>query len=120
GQRTAATNWFDGPALTAGLGLGAAAFALQLGVDFSLKIPALALAFVVVGGMWVQRSWPSAKPTGASIGGPIARSLPLVAGIVVVSATTLWVIPLYRGEAKRQDAHNTIARMAPGRTEPQK
>ncbi|HTO03047.1 MAG TPA: O-antigen ligase family protein, partial [Opitutus sp.] len=118
GQRAAAKHWFEGPGLTAGLGMGAAAFALQLAVDFSLKIPALAMAFAAVAGMWVQRSWSSPKSGGSANGGPLTKSLPLLAGIVVASATVLWVIPLYRGEAKRQNAQSTIARMAPGRSEP--
>ena len=36
----------------------------------------------------------------------------------VACATVLWVIPIYRGEAKRQEAQTLIARMAPGRSEP--
>lgn len=118
GRRKAAKDWFDGPQSTAGFGMGAAAFALQLVVDFSLKIPALAMAFAVVSAIWIQRSWPPPKSDGAAVGEPVARSLSLVAAIAVTSATIVWMIPIYRGEAKRQDAQIALARMAPGGSEP--
>lgn len=118
-KHLAATDWFDNSTVTVGMGAGMAAFALQLVVDSSLKIPALGMAFAMLTAMVVQRAWPvsiraSASPEKSSRG---KWSAFMAAG--AASATLLVVVPFYRGEVKRQSARREIDRMALGGVEPQ-
>jgi O-antigen ligase len=119
GRWPAGSNWFDGQAVTAGLAAGAAAFALQLTVDFSLKIPALAMSFAVVAAMVVQRMWLAPVLAPMHPRTKYRRNLAVLMAAGVAGVTGLLVVPLYRGEGKRQAARQQIDRMAPGRFEPQ-
>lgn len=110
----------DGSHLTIGLAVGASAFAVQLTVDFGLRVPALALAFGVVVGMLVQRVWPS--NVSAGIRGQLTRNR-IGSGTAALGVAALcigFVRPLISSEASRQSARATIDRMAPGRLAPQR
>ncbi len=90
---------------------GMAAFALQLGVDFHLKIPALAMAFAMVAALAVQEFWPviaeaeggarNARRFGCAVG-----SIAVLAGVIFFAA------PVYRAEALRYGARQEMDRMA--------
>jgi tetratricopeptide (TPR) repeat protein len=116
-RRSAHTNGLDGSSFRTGLALGLLAFALQLVVDSTLKLPALAMSFATVAGMWVQRSWPVIPSTDMRPRTMVSR---VASGLVAVGivATTIGVAgPMYRGEAIRAQAREKIDRMAPGRFE---
>ena len=110
-------DWFDGYSFTAGLSVGAAAFALQLLVDFNLKIPALAMSFAVITAMLVQRQWP-AKEYASVHPGRVDQIFALLIAVGTSAATTLLVMPVYRGEAMRQTARRLIDQLALQRLAP--
>jgi hypothetical protein len=117
-RRPSDIDWFDSSTVTVGMGAGVAAFVLQLAVDFSLKIPALGMAFAVVTAMFVQRAWlVPVRATAVPIRKPRSMLLVFIA-VGIVTTTLLVVMPLYRGEAKRQSARNKIDKMALVRSEP--
>lgn len=93
-------------ALAAGLG----AFALQLLLEFHLKIPALAMAFAVVAALWVQLSWP--RPHSGSIGSAARTAALLGAAVIVAGAMLAVTYPMYRAEAWRRDARESLDRLA--------
>jgi len=90
---------------------GLAAFALQLLVDFNFKIPALAMAFAIVAALVVQSRW---RPQGRACA-KVSRTrwtLMAVAALAVVIGTVWFAQPLYRGEALRYIARQSIDRLA--------
>jgi O-antigen ligase len=93
------------------LGVGLAAFALQLLLEFHLKIPALALAFAIVAALWVQLSW--RRPPAAASGGSVLRNAILLGFAFVVAGGLLaGAYPTYRAEAWRLDARRSLDRLA--------
>lgn len=109
------------------LAIGLLAFAFHLGVDFHLKIPALAMTVATLAALLVQQTWPAAavlspasriasspSPAARSASFP-ARSLPRVAwgGLAIASIlfTALVLIPRYRAEGLRYAAHQEIDRI---------
>ncbi len=94
------------------LAIGLLAFALHLTVDFHLKIPALAQAVAIMGGLLLgRRPPPDTRPTcGAA---PWIRRSGYGAAALAVGATVLGVIhPLYRAEALRLAAREAIDQLA--------
>jgi O-antigen ligase len=98
--------WSKNPRLHQAMALGLLAFALQLLVDFHLKIPALAMALATVAGLLSQydrvaktRSMPS------RIGFGVAALL-LMVGLVGFAQ------PHYRAEALRYSSRQAINRLA--------
>ena len=90
---------------------GMAAFALQLFVDFHFKIPALAMAFAIVGAIVVQQFWPvleAPRPLGWS-----PERVFAIAGLVgCAAAVVFFVVPHFRAEALRYRAHRAIDQVA--------
>lgn len=87
--------------------VGVTAFSLQLFIDFHFKIPALAMAFGVVAALVVQNRWP--VPTSHAL--PPScwhRRLTWVSACAVAYCTFSFAIPLYRGEALRYKARQSI------------
>ncbi len=101
-------NWLDDPIVRQGLGIGILAFVLQLAVDFHFKIPALAMSFASIAGLLVSRSWPHA----AAPGGFGYRPILAVIALAVAAGVGFEITPLYRGEALRFAARESIDRMA--------
>ncbi len=91
---------FDGSLVVQGLAAGLLAFALQLLVEFNLKIPALAMSAAIVAALVVQRRWfvsENLSPPGAAgrcIGGAMIAA--------VAAAICLFVLPRYHAEALRE------------------
>lgn len=94
-----------------GIVAGLAAFALQLFVDFHLKIPALAMAFATLAGLAVQRRWPAGW-SRSERGAAIERDFCVVAGTFVLGGAIWFASPLYRAEALRYAARQSIDRLA--------
>ena len=98
------------PTLRAGLAIGLLAFALQLFVDFNLKIPALAQAAAIAAalvlapsGGWRFSRW-ERSVRAPWIVGP--------AGAVLLAAAILcWIVPTYRAEALRYEAREQLERL---------
>jgi O-antigen ligase len=100
--------------LAAAAWTGLLAFFLHLGVDFHLKIPALAMIVATVSALVVQEAWPR-KPAPA--GGDPARSrLSLTAAwcgaAAVLGFAVLCAAPKYEAEKFRWAARETIDKMA--------
>lgn len=96
-------RWWIAPSV-----VGLMAFALQLFVEFHLKIPALALIVATIAAMVIQTVWTNAPRTS-----PASKLVKAVsAGLaVLVAAVTLGiVVPIYRAEALRQGARQSIDR----------
>ncbi len=103
----ALTGW-EGDDITNAVGVGLCAFALSLFVDFHLKIPALAMIVAVLAGELVQRSW--SAPAGVYAG--IKVQVGLLAACLAVALFTLGVaLPIYRAEAERYAARQSIDRL---------
>lgn len=104
-------GWIDSSTFTAGLGVGLLAFALQMALDFHLKIPALALAFGVLAALAVGNRWrvapqPSTNGVNAGAGGVL-----LAAGVAWLVAALGFLVPLLRSEAERAPARREIDRL---------
>lgn len=93
------------------LAAGLAAFALQLWVEFHFKIPALAMTAAVIAGLWVQRRWPQRQRI-LRIAAPWRRRLLTGAAVATVAGTAVWAVPVYRAEALRYGARESINRLA--------
>ena len=97
------------PALRSGLAVGLLAFALQMLVDFNLKIPALAQAAAIAAAL-------VAAPSGARPPGRWERGVrvPWMTGAVMAAllavAIPWWVVPVYRAEALRCAAREQLDR----------
>ena len=97
--------------------VGLLAFALQLFVDFHLKIPALAMAAAVVAALVVQRSWP--LPEIPSLPSASLRLAGLAAALATVAIVPAAVLPFYRSEAARYEPRRAIDRLAAGAVTPE-
>jgi len=103
-----------GAGRSAALGIGILAFALQLLMDFHLKIPALAMAFAALSGLWVGGAWPLApdpsdtSPASRRFAGPFQAAVALAA-IALVGG---WIFPRFQAEHVRWAAREKIDRMA--------
>lgn len=104
------TGWADSSTFTSGLGIGLLAFALQMALDFHLKIPALALAFAVVAALAVGNRWhaPQSVKGGSRAGWGIGA---LVVGVVWLATSLGFFVPLLRSEAERTLARREIDRL---------
>jgi tetratricopeptide (TPR) repeat protein len=103
-------DWLDDRAIAGALTAGVAAFALQLLVDFHFKIPALAMAFVIVAALLIQRAW---QPPRTLARVSLARRLRnFAAAAIVLVVIGGWALPYYRGEALRYAARQSINQMA--------
>lgn len=92
------------------LAAGLATFALQLMVDFNLKIPALAMVFATVAAFWVQRAWQVSSSPLTRVWAP--RLGHALAGAAAVGMTAWGALPLCRGEALRYAARQSVDRIA--------
>jgi O-antigen ligase len=90
-----------------GFAIGALAFALQMLVDFHLKIPALAMSLAVVGAL-------ALGPSGESAPRPAARRLRWWVAAILVLVALIPVGRFYRGEALRYGARQAIDSVAGG------
>lgn len=103
-------------ALRAGLVIGLLAFALQLAVDFSLKIPALAQAAAVAAALAASRA-DSRAPALFRRTRRLAWVVPAAAAALVAAMLVVKWLPLYRAEALRYEARESldlVARQPPG------
>jgi len=110
--KTRRSDWLESPTVVAALGVGLLAFGLQMGLEFHLKIPALALMLATTAGLVVSRTWPGGvspaecrPPQWTAIGYGIAG----VAGALMVAR---WGTPLLRAEAWREAGRYAIDRLA--------
>jgi hypothetical protein len=101
-------NWLADSLVRQALGIGILAFALQLFVDFHLKIPALAMALACVTGLLVVHAWPNEPQPSTAAG----RNVTATAMFAVAAAIVLCVTPQYRAEALRFAARDAMDRMA--------
>jgi O-antigen ligase len=100
----------DAPAVRSALNVGLLAFALQLGVDFHLKIPALALAFAVVAALRLSSTTGEKRDRSARDSQP-SRWLWFGSGVAAAILSIAGTV-LYRSEALRErtrDALDTFA-----------
>lgn len=103
--------WIEATQLRRAMALGLLAFALQLSVDFHLKIPALAMAVAVVAGLLLapHRSKGPADHHRPGRGQRVACAA-VALGLVV--GLTGFVYPHYRAEALRYASRQAIDRLA--------
>ncbi|MBS0662780.1 MAG: O-antigen ligase family protein [Verrucomicrobia bacterium] len=101
-------DWLDEPLVAGAIGIGLLAFALQLFVDFHFKIPALAMACGIMAGLVVQRS---ANEETVRLGA-VTRIISALVAIGVLAGWVVWFGPMYRGEALRYSARQSINRLA--------
>lgn len=104
GKSRGTPDWTESSPFRAGLGLGLLAFALQLMVDFHLKLPALGLAFATIAGLALSRN-SNDQPTSAGVGGGVAVLLLVgltTAGTVVIGfgLSRMFVAEGWREEAR--------------------
>jgi O-antigen ligase len=98
------------PSLRAGLAIGLLAFALQLLVDFNLKIPALTQAAAIAAALVLS-------PPGVLAPQFLERDVrvPWIVGVVVAVllavAIPCCVVPIYRAEALRYEAREQMERL---------
>ncbi len=95
--------------LRVGMVIGLLAFALQLFVDFNLKIPALAQAAAIL----LALAIPPGTADGSGIFRPSLRLPGIVsAGLAVIVAVLVpvWILPLYRAESVRYNAREQLDR----------
>ncbi len=110
--KTRRSDWLESPTVVAALGVGLAAFGLQLGLEFHLKIPALALVFATVAALAVNRTWPCGVLAAKQRSARPALVACAVAALGAGSAVIVWGIPLMRAEAWRQAGRYGIDRLA--------
>jgi O-antigen ligase len=108
--KAAARTGIENPNFRQALGIGLLAFALQLFVEFHFKVPALAMAFAVVGAWLVQRGW-NVTIADRVQNGLDRLFLGLAASAIAVLVVT-FVLPHYRAEAARYDMRRQIDRIA--------
>jgi O-antigen ligase len=102
-------DWAAAPALPVALGIGLLAFAVQIGVDYHLKIPSLAMLAATLSGLATGLLWPTRRMKEAPSGGTTIAFV--LAGAVVAAGFALAVVPLYRGEALRYSAKEKLAKL---------
>jgi O-antigen ligase len=100
----------DSPAVTSGLGVGCLAFALQMGVDFHLKLPALGLAFALVAGLAVGRSGPDETGRLAAVKHLGRRQVGGWAAALLVGIGLSFVLRCQQAEALRSGARESLNR----------
>lgn len=100
--------------VTEALAVGLLAFAVQLGVDFHFKIPALGLAFVTVAGIVVSRSWlvDTSAVNALAAPGPAAKWLRGALVGAVLGGGAFFAVPHFRAEALRLRARERIDGLA--------
>jgi tetratricopeptide (TPR) repeat protein len=103
---------FATPGFVSALAAGLVAFGLQLFVDFHFKIPALALAFATVAALVVQLRWRVARRTPSGAPNALSRVGPAVVALGCVVGVLGWIVPMFRAEALRYRAHQSIDRLA--------
>jgi MFS family permease len=102
-------DWLGAPALPTALGIGLFAFAVQMVVDYHLKLPALAMLAATLTGLAIGMTWPARRTKDAP---PRATTVGFAfAGAAVAAGFFLAVIPIYRGEALRNTAKQTMERL---------
>ncbi|HUR57963.1 MAG TPA: O-antigen ligase family protein [Opitutaceae bacterium] len=106
-----AGDGFDSPVTRAAIGVGLLAFALQLGVDFHFKIPALAMTFGFIAAFAVGK-WIPLRDAQATRATASRRAAGALAAVAVALAAGLFFRPLYRSEALRYHARQAIDRLA--------
>ena len=96
--------------IRAGLGIGLLAFALQLFVDFNLKIPALAQMAAIVTALVLA---PHAAETRERQGARVRASgiVGAIAAALVIGAIPCRLIPFWRAEALRYNARESTERL---------
>ena len=109
GERRPRHHWLGDPAVHAGWGVGVLAFGLQLGLDFHLKIPALALSFGVVSALAVGAVWPAAPR--AATPGVAAASAWLAVAALTTASLGFFFSPMLDAEGLRVRARRTIDRL---------
>ena len=112
----------EAPAFTTALAVGVLAFALHLGVDYHLKIPALAMLVAMVAGMSVARAWPAMEPGERAVGAgrrSVDRAVAMTAAVGIAGAALGWVVPHYRAEAERETARLRLDGLAGARRTPE-
>jgi len=102
----AGDSWMDQPFFRRALGIGVLAFALQLFVDFHLKIPALGLAFATIAGLALSRQQREAP----AVPGRLTPLMPWL-GVAAVVIILVGLNPLYRAEGRRDAARHALERM---------
>lgn len=110
-ERRLRGDWLEDAGVQTGFGIGLLAFALQLVVDFHLKIPALALASATLASVVVGRAWPLGHtPTQAVVRESARRRKigALAAATLVIAAGGGWILPRVRAEALRYAAREKI------------
>jgi tetratricopeptide (TPR) repeat protein len=98
--------------------VGVLAFALHLGVDYHLKIPALAMLVAMVAGMGVGRAWPATEAGERAVGPrsrSVDRAVAMTAAVAIAGAALGWAVPHYRGEADREAARRRLDGLAGAR-----
>lgn len=109
GRAAPRRDWLDGRLVSQGMIAGLAAFALQLFVEFHCKIPALAMACATVAALVVQRWWRAGERAAAS---PASRIAAGGTALAVGVGALACALPVYRAEALRQGARETIDGLA--------
>jgi O-antigen ligase len=105
----AARAWIDDPRVSGAIATGLGAFALQLLVDFNLKIPALAMSAAALAALVVRARWPA--PERVVVSAP--RRWAAALGVALAAGVTIfWILPVWRAEAGRYAARQTIEAMA--------
>ena len=100
----------EAPAVTGGLGVGCLAFALQLGVDFHLKLPALGLAFALVAALAVGRSWPDGAVRQVDVSRARRGRAGWLAAALLVAVGFFFVVRWQQAEALRATARESLDR----------
>lgn len=96
--------------------IGLLAFGLTLGVDFHLKLPALAMTAALVAGAWCSRWTVAGEPGTMSLGGRCGSAGAAVAGMALFA---MIVAPMFRAESMRYSARRMLDAFAEGRISPQ-
>ncbi len=103
-------HWLDDSRSLQGIGIGLLAFALQLLIDFHLKIPATAILFAVLAAFGVGRVWKN-EPAKNGTGGRSGR-LVAVLGLGIAVAVGAFFSGKYRAEDTRFRAREVIEELA--------
>ena len=103
-------HWLDDSRSLQGIGIGLLAFALQLLIDFHLKIPATAMLFAVLAALAVGRAWRN-EPEEVGVGERSGR-LVAVVGLVIAVVVGVFFSVKYRAEDMRFRAREVIEELA--------
>jgi O-antigen ligase len=103
-------RWLRTSGLAAAAATGLLAFALHFGVDFDLKIPALAMIAATVAALVTADAWPAPAPAHRT--GALPRALLLAVAAAACVASAAWIVPKYRAEEGRRRAREAIDAMA--------